>query len=743
MICNSAPRAAVGFVLVLLAGCGGGGSGLTPGGPDPSGAERRVGNSGRTLFVPARLAFPARGPRRNLADTSLAFPQLNFVRPVQLTHAKDGTDRVFVVEQDGRILVLPNRDDVQQAKVFLDLSATVQRGDEEEGLLGLAFAPDYKTSGRFYVHYTQPSPNQSVLAQFTVSAADPDRADPASQLVVLKVAQPFRNHRGSNPVFGSDGMLYLGFGDGGSAGDPHNLAQDLTSLLGKVLRLDVKQASVQQPYAIPNDNPFVGQGGGVRGEIWALGLRNPWRIAFDATRGKLWAGDVGQYTREEIDLVARAGNYGWSVFEGTRQYKTTNPGPGPLLPPLLEYGGTLGRCVIGGEVYTGTRIPQLRDHYVFGDFWTGRVLAQTEAGGSVTSLREVASVPDLCSFGCDEHGELFALALTGRILRLRVAAATVDPDLFPRKLSATGIFRDLQTLVPAEGVLPFAVNAELWSDGASKRRWIAPVGRGSIRFHPTDAWDFALGTVLVKHFEMELEVGNPKSTRRLETRVLVHEADGWAGYTYRWNQSQTDADLLLDQAHETLMVRDPRDKNSVGVQTWTYPGPRECMLCHTDSGGPVLGPRTLQLNRLVDFEGTPRNQLELLDELGLFTAPIGAPGSYGAYPDPADTRAPLDLRARAYLAANCAMCHNPAAGAVSTLDLRYTTPEARMNALGVRPVHSTLGLPDAMLVKPKVPGSSVLWERMRREGEERMPALGTHVPDALGVDLVRRWIETR
>ncbi|NJN14497.1 MAG: PQQ-dependent sugar dehydrogenase [Planctomycetes bacterium] len=265
----------------------------------------------------AGLTFPTGLPTPGTMQRVRAFPNLGFDRPLFLTAPPDGTDRLFVLEQIGRIRVFPNVDSIGAAGTFLDISARVNSGGEE-GLLGLAFHPDYATNGFFYVYYSASNPRRSVISRFSVTA-DPDVADSTSEVILLTFTQPFSNHNGGCLGFGPDGKLYIASGDGGSGDDPGNHGQSLTDLLGKILRLNPDGS-------IPADNPFVGAGGGARGEIWAHGLRNPWRFSFDRNSGDLWAGDVGQNAVEEIDIIERGGNYGWRIYEGNNSY--INPGAG-------------------------------------------------------------------------------------------------------------------------------------------------------------------------------------------------------------------------------------------------------------------------------------------------------------------------------------------------------------------------------------------------------------------------------
>ena len=286
-----------------------------------------------------------------------------------------------MIEQEGVIHRIdpasPGRTDI-----FLDIRSSVTRGGNEEGLLGLAFAPNFADNGRFYVYYSAASPRRSVLSRFEVR---PDGlADPTSEHVVLEVDQPFRNHNGGMIAFGPDGMLYVGLGDGGSAGDPHRNGQNPGTLLGTILRIATEEPVEGATYAIPADNPFAGQSG-ARGEVWAYGLRNPWRFSFDRATGDLWVGDVGQNAREEIDIVHPGANYGWNVMEGTTCFRTRSCNDDGLQAPVAEYGHNLGCSVTGGYVYRGQRIPALEGVYLYGDFCSGRIWGLRYDGMDVTA----------------------------------------------------------------------------------------------------------------------------------------------------------------------------------------------------------------------------------------------------------------------------------------------------------------------------------------------------------------------
>jgi glucose/arabinose dehydrogenase len=338
-----------------------------------------------------------------------AFPNVTFTRPVLVTTAGDGTNRLFVVEHKGRVRVLENRRDVAEAPVFLDLRERVRSRHNEEGLLSLAFHPKYAENGRLYVAYTASDPRRVVIARYEATPDEPDRADPASESIVLEVEQPYGNHNGTSLLFGPDGYLYVGLGDGGGQNDPHQHGQNRATLLGSILRLDVDGAAGGRAYAIPPDNPFAGRQD-AREEIWAYGLRNPWRMSFDRATGELWAGDVGQNRFEEINRITRGGNYGWSLREGRHPFRR-GPVPADLIDPLVEYGRDEGISVIGGSVYRGAAQPALAGVYVYADYVSGRIWGLRAEDGVVVAHAQISTGrqrPHIASFGEDAEGELLA-----------------------------------------------------------------------------------------------------------------------------------------------------------------------------------------------------------------------------------------------------------------------------------------------------------------------------------------------
>jgi glucose/arabinose dehydrogenase len=350
----------------------------------------------------------------------VAFPNISFTRPVDLQHAGDDSNRLFVVEQAGIISVFPNDKAASSKKTFLDIREKVDDQGNEEGLLGLAFHPEYKSNGYFYVNYTATNPDRTVISRFKVSSSDVDKADPASEQVLLTYTQPYSNHNGGQVSFGPDGYLYIAAGDGGSGGDPHGNGQSRSVLLGKIMRIDVNKEEDGKKYGIPSDNPFAKNNNGYREEIYAYGMRNPWRFSFDSKTGRLWAGDVGQNTYEEIDIIEKGGNYGWNTMEAKHCFK---PGNGcdqsGITLPIHEYGRQEGISVTGGFVYHGPTLKRLEGQYIYADYATMRVWAidHSDLTHPVNKLL-LQTDYNISSFGVDQNNELYLCGFDGKIHRL-------------------------------------------------------------------------------------------------------------------------------------------------------------------------------------------------------------------------------------------------------------------------------------------------------------------------------------
>lgn len=343
-----------------------------------------------------------------------AFENLSFSSPLDLQAPNDGTDRIFVAEKGGLIKVFDNNPAASSTEIFLDLSSNLSTSSEQ-GLIGFAFHPDYVSNGFVYVCYN-PSANVSYISRFSVSSGNPDLVDAGSEVVILEIPQPETNHNGGQLAFGPDGYLYISSGDGGGGGDPSNNSQNRSNLLGNILRIDVDNTSGQQNYAIPADNPYIGETN-IREEIFAYGLRNPWRMSFDSQTEDLWTGDVGQGEMEEIDVIVSGGNYGWKLFEGTSCFSGDCDETG-LVAPIFEYNHDNGdRSVTGGIVYRGQEVSALKGKYVYGDFVSGRLWA-LETDGSDNELIVDSSL-SVSAFGVDTNQELYVVDFGGSIYKFR------------------------------------------------------------------------------------------------------------------------------------------------------------------------------------------------------------------------------------------------------------------------------------------------------------------------------------
>lgn len=366
------------------------------------------------FFIPTPTAAPIPTPvpahLQNIR-IELAFHNLEFQRLTNLAQPDDGQNNIFVTEQQGQIHVFADDLETTQSEVFLDIRDRVSEASNEEGLLGFTFDTEYSTNGHFYVYYSASSPRRSVISRFSVSQNNPNIADPLSETIMMEIPQPYSNHNGGQIAFGPDGYLYIGLGDGGSGGDPIGNGQNISTVLGTILRIDVGSVSENKSYSIPIDNPFVGISG-VREEIWAYGLRNPWRFSFDSATGFLWAGDVGQNNWEEVDIVRKGLNYGWNTMEGTHCFPSTNNCDTTNLElPVYEYRHTEGCSISGGYVYRGNEIPWLIGTYIYGDFCSGKIWGLRYDGESVIEHSLLLdSALSITSFGQGLDNKLYVLS---------------------------------------------------------------------------------------------------------------------------------------------------------------------------------------------------------------------------------------------------------------------------------------------------------------------------------------------
>jgi len=651
------------------------------------------------------------------------FPNLpSLTSPVAMYLAPGDNRYWYVVQQSGQVVKFVNSFGVSSVSTFIDIDDGRLVSGGEMGLLGMAFHPDFATNGYVYLSYTSNiSGLVSRISRFSLDGTG-QALDPASELTLLTVSQPYGNHNGGQIAFGPDNYLYIGLGDGGSGGDPHGHGQNTNTLLGSMLRIDVGDGS-SGSYTIPADNPFASNGG--IPEIFAYGLRNPWRWSFDRVTGDLWLGDVGQNNYEEIDIISSGGNYGWNIMEGAHCYNAASCDQTGLILPVAEYAHTQGFAVTGGYVYRGSAISFLQGHYLYGDYATGRIWALEKTGqGQYTSTELLDTSLNIASFAEDHDGELYVVNLGGSILKITGDSGGQTARI-PSLLSDWGCFQTGDITTFSSHVIPYDINALLWSDHADKGRFMAIPDGTTIDVDNEGRFDLPVGSILGKHFRLNDQI--------IETRLLLHhqQPHGWKGYSYEWNNTETDATLLTTA----------KDKDING-QIWHYPGRAECDGCHTSAAGFTLGPEIGQLNRSFSYPGTgvEANQLITLESINVLTHPLSDADKSTAFYAIDDTAYSAERRARSYLHSNCANCHQPGGPGGGDMDLRMASSQEDARICNQAPLGDTLGLINPVIIAPGNPDQSILVLRMEDTGQHRMPPLASSAVDIEAMAVIREWI---
>ena len=723
-------------------------------------------SSAQTRVANTTLAMPDAPPPSNYYFEN-AFPGISFWdrRAIVLRSAPGDNDRLFVGMKDGVVKVLttlnsPTSADFQD---FLDIPTLlgprpteVFTDELELGLLGLAFHPDHQTNGYFYVVYDVEvnGTRYQRLSRFTASSTNINRADTSTELVLIQHRNRTTVHNGGDIHFGPDGYLYMSWGDEDYiSSNTQNITNNFWS---SVTRIDVDKlpgnpepnASSNVPvdgmgkayYSVPADNPAFSNGtsglANVRTELWAIGLRNPWRMAFDSVTGRLFLGDVGDGDREEVNEITGGGNYGWPMREGLIAAGGSGPAPTgwtTLTDPFFDYDRDDGVSVIGGEVYRGGPILSLEGHYIFTD-WIGSSVWAQDINNLTTAPEVIASSGQILAFG-KHPATNDLLALDGVIRVLRESDATSP---FPQTLSQTGVFSDLATLTPHPGIVPYNVNVPFWSDHADKRRWFSiPDLSGQVSYREDEPWTFPSGTVWVKHFDLNLTRGNPATAQRLETRLLVKNDDGIYGVSYRWNEAGTDA-TLVDPAGENFDLTIMEDGAPI-TQTWQIPSRANCATCHNADAGYALSFQTRQLNHTGTLSGVNGNFISLLSTAGYLDS---TPPSHHVLPKFVDWDTPdtsLHDQARSFLAVNCAYCHMED-GLVP--DGFSTEPHLGMSELDlIDGLVRQSQHPDDRLIVPGNHTRSVVLSRLSEtNGYTRMPPIGSNQIDDLSAARITDWI---
>ncbi len=709
------------------------------------------------------------------------FPKIAFEGPTVIATAP-GTDRIFVGERLGKIFSIPNNPDVAQADLFVDCRELANQIAEKEkvqvdfdSLYGLTFDPKFAENRYCYVCYVVKrregrrgsDPEGTRVTRLRVNDTNPPQCEMASETPIISWLSG--GHNGGCLKFGPDGCLYISTGDGSTAFPPdeHNTGQDVSDLLSSILRIDVHPPDASRPYSIPADNPFVSLDK-ARGEVWAYGVRNPWKMSFDRQTGDLWAGDVGWELWELVYRVRKGENYGWSLVEGRQPVHAERAlGPTPIVPPTIEISHEEGASVTGGFVYRGQQFPELVGTYIFGDWETRRIWGVKVEGEKLGPRYElVESTVRIVDFAEDAAGELYLLDNdAGTIHTLARNDVQATHEQFPRKLSETGLLTSVAEHRVAPGVIPFEINAAHWADHAVSERFLAVPGTESIKLHAkvqnvpgsqfSRLMDFPAETVLMKTLSLEMTHGDPASRRRIETQLLHYDGRDWRGYSYQWNDAQTDA-TLVDALGTTkkLSVHDSQAPGGRRTQTWSFASRMECIRCHNPWSEYTLAFNLPQINRSHNYGSASDNQIRTLRHLGVLQdvsvpdrkkpdAPVAAPKSHEQLPrlaDPRETSADLNDRARAYLHVNCAYCHRFNGGGSAHIYLQHDLPLKSIKAVGLRPTLGTFGIRDAQILAPGEPFRSVLLFRLSKTGPGHMPHIGAKIIDSQGVSLVHDWI---
>lgn len=678
-----------------------------------------------------------------------AFPDLPVKQPLAML-PEPGTDRLFVLQHlnfwsgPGRLLAVQDDQKAVDTEQLLDIDGLA---------VGFAFHPDYERNGYIYIGLNGPMegrPKKTQVFRYTVDRQAPHGIDPATKQVVIEWLSD--GHNGGDLAFGNDGYLYVSSGDGSSDSDADLTGQTVNDLLAAVIRIDVDHPSGGKNYGVPKDNPFIGRPG-AKPELWAYGLRNPWRLSYDKESGQLWVGQNGQDLWEQVYLIEKGGNYGWSVSEGSHVFHATRQaGPDPISPPAAEHHHSEARSLTGGRVYRGPTLPELAGTYVYGDWSTGRVWGVGHDGQKFIPTRELVDTPfNITGFGTDHAGELYVIdQLSGGFYRLEKTTEADRPKQpFPTKLSETGLFRSAADLELHPAAFRFGVRAPQWADGASMDRVAAFPALDRIEQKPQPnaggTWTLPNGTVLGQTLTVDVvdSAGKP-ARRRVETRLLVRQQREWAGYSYRWNDEQTDAELVPSAGDSVSFdVPDAAEPGGVREQVWRFPSRAECLVCHSRAAGFVLAFSPLQLDRDCEVDGKQVNQLDALQKIGLFEGELPKRNEGKArLENPYDESAPAEARIRSYFHVNCSTCHVKEGGGNALMQLDLETPLGRTNLLDEVPRHDKFDLPDARIIAPGHPERSVLYQRISRRATGQMPPLGTTEVDKKAIGLIGEWIKS-
>ena len=717
---------------------------------DDSQPEDRL--PGQSFGIDERVAWTTSrvvgSPDPPLPYTAKAvFSDITWQRPMY-AKSQPGSNYLWIVQQGSQ------RDRAAVVLRVLDTAGrtpkpTLMLKMENRVVYGLEFHFDFEANGYVYVFSNGPTSKperKNRISRFTVPSHlphQPPEEEPATPVIDLQselVVIEWRSmgHDGGELAFGSDGMLYISSGDGSTDSDEWLSGQDLNNLNGGVLRIDVTRTEGNRPYAIPPDNPFLTVQG-ARGELWAYGLRNPWRLFADRPTGQIWVGSNGQDLWETVHLIRRGENYGWSVYEGSHPfYVNRQRGPTPIVPPTIEHHHTEARSLTGGVVYRGSKLPDLNGAYIYGDYSTGRIWAARHNGTNLTWHAEIAdTVLQIAGFATSPAGHLLVVDHAGGIYRIAKTPIVHHASTFPKKLSETGLFESVAEERLSPGVIPYSVNTPAWNDGATANRYLAVPNDQQISITTERGWNLPNGSVVVQTLSLPATATAP--ARRIETRLLHREHNEWSGYSYHWNERQDDAVLVASEGRDIAIEFTTHD-GKPEPRTWRIPSRAECMTCHSRAVNYVLGLSSVQMQRNHDYGAIVDNQLRTFDHIGMFSNDV--PQQIEALVDPTDQDHDLQSRAKSYLHANCSPCHVEAGGGNARMEFEFDRPLAEMRIVGARPQHATFGINNAMLVSPGDATRSVLLHRISQRGPGQMPPLVSNRVDADAVELIQEWIDS-
>ncbi len=722
--------------------------------------------------------FPEKGPTWR---TTNVFGSSSINMPIW-TKPIPNTAKYLVTTKTGSIILIDNGNQTTSQTTVLDISSkTFSSG--ECGMFDIALHPNFDTNRYVYVFYNyRPSAvsGSSLYSFYRVSrftfSDDLTSIDPDSEYVLIQHFDRMFTHAGGGLFFDNNGYLNICLGDEGSDNDFFGNSQDIEErLFGGILRIDVDQnaatshpikrfptkvdqhpndwpENINQGYYIPNDNPWVSDTENYLEEYFVIGLRSPHTVFYDKTNEDIWIADVGQTQKEEINIFKKGDNGQWPYIEGNVNGIREKPEivHGNEVGPIYTYGRDVGQSIIGGFVYHGTQYPSLNGKYIFGDFVSRNIWALDRNRLEIDLLTNIGPgfgyFDGISSFFTDQSGEsIYFNKLPNGLFELIPTDETIQQ--IPQLLSETGAFSDLTNLTPNDGIIPYELNTILYSDGASKKRWIAVPNDGTrdtsdeqIIFNSDTDFEYPDGTVLIKHFEINTDKQNPNEIKKLETRFLIINGDDTYGVTYVWNDEQTDAELITNAVVEDIPI-----KNESGITenlSWTYPGRSQCLSCHSSATNWAIGPKSHTLNREVQYDnsGITHNQISVWNDLNLFTETLSENEIQSLHRSVSitDENASNEEKVRSYIDMNCSHCHR-GDNLETKFDARFYVDLVEQHIVD-EAAHSRNSRENNFVIASGDENKSEMLRRSNSLGGNRMPPLGRSTTDEDFIIALKGWI---